>query len=122
MAAAGEKIEDLALRYGVEALSNFAVELGISIPVGKDSLSMRTKWEQDSKQYTVKSPLSGVITAMAPVMDVRDAVTTLLDTKIDSELILVKINNKNRLGGSIFSEVYKQDIDNTPDMMMFLVL
>ena len=116
MAASGENIEDLALRYGVEALSNFAVELGISIPVGKDSLSMRTKWEQDSKQYTVKSPLSGVITAMAPVMDVRDAVTTLLDTKIDSELILVKINNKNRLGGSIFSEVYKQDIDNTPDI------
>ena len=116
MAASGENIEDLALRYGVEALSNFAVELGISIPVGKDSLSMRTKWEQDNKQYTVKSPLSGVITAMAPVMDVRDAVTTLLDTKIDSELILVKINNKNRLGGSIFSEVYKQDIDNTPDI------
>ena len=116
MAASGENIEDLALRHGVQALSDFSIDLGISIPVGKDSLSMRTKWEEGNDQYVVKSPLSGVITAMAPVDDVRDAVTTLLNKDIDSQLILIKMNNKNRLGGSIFSEVYKQDIQETPDV------
>ncbi len=116
MAASGENIEDLSLRNGVEALSKFAVDLGISIPVGKDSLSMRTKWEEDKNQYTVKSPLSGVITAMAPVDDVRKAITTLLDLEIDSELILVKLNNNARLGGSIFAEVHKLDIEETPDV------
>jgi len=116
MAASGENIEDLALRKGVEALSNFSTDLGISIPVGKDSLSMRTKWQENNDQYVVKSPLSGVITAMAPVDDVRDAVTTLLKTDIDSQLVLIKLNDKNRLGGSIFSEVYKQDVQETPDV------
>jgi len=116
MAASGENIEDLALRKGVEALSNFSIDLGISIPVGKDSLSMRTKWQENNDQYVVKSPLSGVITAMAPVDDVRDAVTTLLKTDIDSQLVLIKLNDKNRLGGSIFSEVYKQDVQETPDV------
>ena len=116
MAASGENIEDLALRKGVEALSNFSIDLGVSIPVGKDSLSMRTKWEEGNDQYAVKSPLSGVITAMAPVDDVRDAVTTLLKKDTDSQLVLIKLNDKNRLGGSIFSEVYNQTVEETPDV------
>ena len=116
MAASGENIEDLALRKGVEALSKFSIELGVSIPVGKDSLSMRTKWDEASDQYVVKSPLSGVITAMAPVQDVRKAVTTLINPDIDSSLLLVKLNSKNRLGGSILSEVYQENIQETPDI------
>ena len=116
MAASGENIEDLALRKGVEALSTFSIDLGISIPVGKDSLSMRTKWEEGNDQYVVKSPLSGVITAMAPINDVREAVTTLLRKDTDSQLVLIKLNDKNRLGGSIFSEVHRQDIQETPDV------
>jgi phosphoribosylformylglycinamidine synthase len=116
MAASGENIEDLALRKGVEALSTFSIDLGVSIPVGKDSLSMRTKWEEGNDQYVVKSPLSGVITAMAPINDVREAVTTLLRKDTDSQLVLIKLNDKNRLGGSIFSEVHRQDIQETPDV------
>ena len=116
MSASGENIEDLALRKGVEALSKFATELEISIPVGKDSLSMRTKWDQGDDQYTVKSPLSGVITAMSPVDDVRNAVTTFLNKDIDSQLILVRMNNEMRLGGSIFSEVHQENIRVTPDV------
>jgi len=70
MAACGDENDNYALRLGVEALSKICVELGIAIPVGKDSLSMKTKWHEDGKQLEVKSPLSGVITAMAPVEDV----------------------------------------------------
>jgi phosphoribosylformylglycinamidine synthase len=62
MAATGEEVEDMALRDGVEALSKSCVDLNISVPVGKDSLSMRTKWEDGEVERVVKSPLSGVIT------------------------------------------------------------
>ena len=57
----GRNIEDLNLRKGVEALSNFCIDLGIAIPVGKDSLSMRTTWEKDQSNFTVKSPMTGII-------------------------------------------------------------
>ena len=67
MAACGEDQDDYALRLGVEALSDMCIQLGIAIPVGKDSLSMRTSWSENQEDFEVKSPLSGVITAMAPV-------------------------------------------------------
>jgi phosphoribosylformylglycinamidine synthase len=116
MAATGEEVEDISLREGVEALSKSCVDLNISVPVGKDSLSMRTKWEDGAIERVVKSPLSGVITAMAPVADVRDAVTPELNTKIPSHLVHVKLNSHTRMSGSIFSEVTKTNFVNTPDI------
>jgi len=116
MAATGEEVEDISLREGVEALSKSCVDLNISVPVGKDSLSMRTKWEDGAIERVVKSPLSGVITAMAPVADVRDAVTPELNTKIPSRLVHVKLNSHTRMSGSIFSEVTQTNFVNTPDI------
>ena len=116
MAASGENREDLALRIGVEALSKIAVDLKVSIPVGKDSLSMKTKWSDGGKELEVKSPLSGVITAMAPVEDISLSVTPELHENKDSAIILVKLNKKNRMAGSIFSEVTKSNFIETPDI------
>ena len=116
MAATGEGEEDLSLRDGVEALSECCVSLNISVPVGKDSLSMKTKWQEDKSDYVVKSPLSGVITAMAPVEDVRVAVTPELDTDIQSKILHVKLNDKKRLAGSIFSQVTESQFQETPDI------
>ena len=116
MAATGEGVEDLSLRDGVEALSECCVSLNISVPVGKDSLSMKTKWQEDKSDYVVKSPLSGVITAMAPVEDVRVAVTPELDTDIQSKILHVKLNDKKRLSGSIFSQVTESQFQETPDI------
>ena len=116
MAATGEGVEDLSLRDGVEALSECCVSLNISVPVGKDSLSMKTKWQEDKSDYVVKSPLSGVITAMAPVEDVRIAVTPELDTDIQSKILHVKLNDKKRLAGSIFSQVTESQFQETPDI------
>ncbi len=116
MAATGEGVEDLSLRDGVEALSECCVSLNISVPVGKDSLSMKTKWQEDKSDHVVKSPLSGVITAMAPVEDVRVAVTPELDTDIQSKILHVKLNDKKRLAGSIFSQVTESQFQETPDI------
>ena len=116
MAATGEGVEDLSLRDGVEALSECCVSLNISVPVGKDSLSMKTKWQEDKSDYVVKSPLSGVITAMAPVEDVRVAVTPELNTDIQSKILHVKLNDKKRLSGSIFSQVTESQFQETPDI------
>ena len=116
MAATGEEVEDIALREGVEALSKSCVDLDISVPVGKDSLSMRTKWDENSTEHVVKSPLSGVITAMAPVADVRTSVTPELNIDTPSKIIHVSLNNQKRLAGSIFSEVTQSEFLNTPDV------
>ena len=116
MAASGENSDDFALRSGVEALSKIAVDLKVSIPVGKDSLSMRTKWTENNSDYEVSSPLSGVITAMAPVDDITESVTPELNTSDDTSILLIKLNNKNRLAGSIFSEITETKYQQTPDI------
>jgi len=116
MAASGDNREDLALRKGVEALSKIAVDLKVSIPVGKDSLSMKTKWSEGRNELEVTSPLSGVITAMAPVEDISKAVTPELRLDKDSAIVLIKLNNANRLAGSIFSEVTQSVFADTPDI------
>ena len=116
MAASGENSDDFALRSGVEALSKIAVDLKVSIPVGKDSLSMRTKWSENNSDYEVSSPLSGVITAMAPVDDVTESVTPELNTSDDTCILMIKLNNKNRLAGSIFSEITETKYQHTPDI------
>ena len=96
MAASGDNQEDLNLRNGVEALSKLSSKLKISIPVGKDSLSMKTKWNESDAEFEVKSPLSGIITAMAPVDDIALCVTPEIDTKAETKLVLVKLNQKTR--------------------------
>ena len=116
MAASGENQEDLSLREGVEALSKISVALKISIPVGKDSLSMKTKWLEGEQELQVTSPLSGVVTAMAPVDDVHIGVTPELHTDEDTSILLIKLNDKNRLAGSIFSEVTESKYNSTPDI------
>ena len=116
MAATGEEIEDISLREGVEALSKCCVDLEVSVPVGKDSLSMRTKWNEGDDEFVVKSPLSGVITAMAPVEDVRVSVTPELNTDTPSQILHIRLNNKNRLSGSIFSQVTQSKFSETPDI------
>ena len=116
MAASGDPEQDSALRNGVEALSKISVDLEVSIPVGKDSLSMRTKWNEDKNEYEVTSPLSGIISAMAPVDDVSHSVTPELNIDEDSAILLVKLNQKNRLAGSIFSEVTESKYIETPDI------
>ena len=116
MAATGEEVEDISLREGVEALSKCCVDLEVSVPVGKDSLSMRTKWSENEAEYVVKSPLSGVITAMAPVDDVRVSVTPELDISTPTKILHIKLNNKTRLAGSIFSQVTQSQFSETPDI------
>ena len=121
MAPTGEIQEDSALRKGVEALSKICIDLKISVPVGKDSLSMKTKWKDGKNEMQVASPLSGVVSAMAPVDDVTISATPEIESDMDTSILLIKLNDKTRLSGSIFSEVtetsYKQtpDIDNVDD-------
>ena len=116
MAACGDEEDNYALRLGVEALSSMCIELGIAIPVGKDSLSMRTKWKEDDKEFEVKSPLSGVITAMAPVEDISLAITTEFNEHGSENLYHLFLNNQFRLGGSIYEEVTSSRIQEVPDI------
>ena len=118
MAACGENIEDLNLRKGVEALSNFCIDLGIAIPVGKDSLSMKTTWEKEQTNFTVKSPMTGIISAMAPVQDVRTSITTEYKNLEDPCLVLVKPNNLFRLNGSIYQDIFETSFTDTPDLSL----
>jgi phosphoribosylformylglycinamidine synthase len=114
MAAAGYPGEDAALFDTVKAVAlEFCPALGVSIPVGKDSLSMRTEW--DGKE--IVAPMSLIVSAFAPVADVRGALTPQLRTDAgDTELILVDLGRgRNRLGGSILAQVYSQMGDDCPD-------
>lgn len=117
MAAAGSEGEDAALFDTVKAISlELCPQLGIAIPVGKDSLSMKTVWKQGSQQKTMTSPLSLIITAFAPVLDVSQTLTPQLQ-KQHSMLILIDLGQgKNRLGGSVLAQVYNQLGDECPDL------
>jgi phosphoribosylformylglycinamidine synthase len=92
--------------------------LGISIPVGKDSLSMRTAWEEGGRSSEVISPLSLIVSAFAPCEDVRRTLTPQLATDAgETELLLVDLGRgRNRLGGSILAQVYGQCGDAGPDL------
>ena len=104
MAAAGTGEEDARLLQAVRAVSELCPALGVAIPVGKDSLSMRTAWQDDNGAHEVIAPLSLVVSAFAPVDDVRKSLTPALQTDAgDSCLLLVDLGKgKNRLGGSSF--------------------
>ena len=117
MAAAGEGQEDQKLFDAVRAVGmEFCPALGMTIPVGKDSMSMKTKWAgEGGETKTVLSPLSLVVSGFAPVSDVRRTLTPQL-CEGDSSLILIDLGQgKNRLGGSCLAQVYGQVGDEPPD-------
>ena len=120
MAAAGQVGEDQALFEGVKAIGmEMCPALGIAIPVGKDSLSMRTTWNDEGEDKSVTSPMSGVITAFAPVTDVRKTLTPELKN-IESVLVRIDLSKGQfRLGGSILAQVYKAIGSVTPDVDSF---
>jgi phosphoribosylformylglycinamidine synthase len=111
MAAAGHCGEDARLYDTVKAVGmELCPELGIAIPVGKDSMSMKTVWEQDGEQREMTAPLSLIISAFAPVSDVRGTLTPQLRSDLgDTDLILIDLGKgQNRLGGSALAQVYGQ--------------
>ena len=118
MCACGEPGEDAKLFDTVAKVAlDLCPTLGVSIPVGKDSLSMRTVWQDDAgASHRQTAPLSLIVSAFAPVNDVRRTVTP--DLKPDeSLLLLVDLGlGKNRLGGSALAQVYNQVGDQAPDL------
>ncbi len=117
MAAAGSEGEDAALFDTVKTVGmEVCPELGIAIPVGKDSLSMKTVWNEDDREKTMTSPLSLVITAFAPVTDITRTLTPELKNE-DSVLMLLDLGfGKNRLGGSVLAQVTQQMGNEVPDL------
>lgn len=117
MAASGIAGEDARLYQTVKAVSEACIHLGINIPVGKDSLSMKTTWRTDNEEKSVISPLSVVITAFAQVKDVSKTLTPELKPQFDSHLILVDLGlNHCRMGGSALQQVWEVLSDEAPDI------
>ena len=117
MAACGVKGEDEKLYRTVDAVSQLCQSLGVSIPVGKDSLSMKTVWQENGVQKSVVSPLSLIISAFAPVQDVRKTVTPDIKPVADSVLLLVDLGfGKARMGGSALSQVWNDLGGESPDI------
>lgn len=119
MAACGEPGEDAALYDTVKAVGlALCPALEIAIPVGKDSLSMRTQWPVGSETRKVTSPVSLIITAFATLPDVRGTFTPQLDAQTDdTSLLLVDLGEgRNRMGGSILGQTLGQFGDSVPDL------
>ena len=117
MAACGNEGEDEKLYRTVEAVSKACQALDLSIPVGKDSLSMKTVWQDGEEKKSVVSPLSLIISAFAPVEDVRKTVTPELKNVEDSVLLFVDLGfGKARMGGSAFGQVYNNMSGDAPDL------
>ena len=108
MAAFGHPGEDQALFDTVSAVaSGFCQELGIAIPVGKDSLSMRTRWTDNGHAKTVAAPLSLIVSAFAPVRDIRRTMTPQLRDEPDTGLYLIDLGEgRNRIGASCLTQVF----------------
>ncbi|MEZ8636311.1 phosphoribosylformylglycinamidine synthase [Vibrio cyclitrophicus] len=128
MSPAGHPGEDAGLYEAVKAVGEeLCPALGLTIPVGKDSMSMKTKWEENGEQKEVTSPLSLVITAFARVEDVRKTITPQLRIdKGNTSLVLIDLGNgKNRMGATALAQVYKQlgdkpaDVDNAAQLKGF---
>jgi len=119
MSPAGHPGEDAGLYEAVKAIGEeLCPALGLTIPVGKDSMSMKTQWEENGESKSVTSPLSLVITAFGAVEDIRKTVTPELRTdKGETRLVAVDLSKgKKRLGGSCLAQVYKQLGNETPDV------
>ncbi|HYD75540.1 phosphoribosylformylglycinamidine synthase [Ramlibacter sp.] len=118
MAACGEPGEDAALYETVKAVGlELCPALGISIPVGKDSLSMRTQWQEGGQAKKVSSPVSLIASAFATVADVRGTLTPQLDASEETTLVLVDLGKgRHRMGGSILAQVLEQPGGEVPDL------
>ena len=119
MAACGQPGQDAALFDTVRAVGmELCPALGISIPVGKDSLSMRTTWQDGDQAKAIMSPVSLIVTSFAPVADVRRALTPQLRTdQGETALILIDLGRgKNRMGASALAQVTQQLGHETPDV------
>ncbi len=118
MAACGEPGEDAALYDTVRAVGmELCPDLGVSIPVGKDSLSMRTQWQAGGETKKVTSPVSLIITAFASLADVRGTLTPQLDATQETTLVLVDLGKgRMRMGGSILAQALNQPGGEVPDL------
>jgi len=119
MAPAGHPGEDAALFDTVRAVGiELCPQLGVSIPVGKDSMSMKTVWDENGEKKAVTAPISLVVTAFAPTADARRTLTPQLRTdQGESSLILIDLGyGKNRLGGSALAQVFAATDNRAPDL------
>ena len=117
MAAAGTEGEDAALFDTVKTVGmELCPALGIAIPVGKDSLSMKTVWKEKNVDKIMTSPVSLIITAFAPVIDVRKTLTPQLKDEKSALILLDLSAGKNRLGASVLAQTYKQLGNEAPDL------
>nr|WP_315489994.1 phosphoribosylformylglycinamidine synthase [uncultured Rhodoferax sp.] len=118
MAACGEPGEDAALYATVKAVGlELCPALGVSIPVGKDSLSMRTQWKDENTDKKVTSPVSLIVSAFATLADVRGSLTPQLNASEDTTLVLVDLGHgKNRMATSILAQTLNQVGDAVPDL------
>ncbi|GIZ11172.1 phosphoribosylformylglycinamidine synthase [Pseudomonas sp. NCCP-436] len=131
MAAAGHPGEDARLYDTVKAVGmELCPQLGLTIPVGKDSMSMKTRWQEEGVDKSVTAPLSLVISGFAPVQDIRRTLTPQLRMdKGDTDLILIDLGRgQNRMGGSILAQVYARigqqapDLDDAEDLKAFFAI
>ncbi|MBB1201917.1 phosphoribosylformylglycinamidine synthase [Enterobacteriaceae bacterium 89] len=117
MAAAGHPGEDAGLYAAVKAVGEeLCPALGLTIPVGKDSMSMKTRWQEGSEQREMTSPLSLVISAFGRVEDVRRTVTPQLSTEENALLLIDLGKGHNALGATALAQVYRQLGDKTADV------
>ncbi|MDD5033500.1 MAG: phosphoribosylformylglycinamidine synthase [Methylococcaceae bacterium] len=119
MAAAGTAGEDARLYDTVQAVGmELCPALGVAIPVGKDSLSMKTLWREGDQEKRMTSPISLIISAFAPVLDIARTLTPQLKLDVGpTRLVLIDLGvGKNRLGGSVLAQVYGQMGDDCPDL------
>ncbi|MEA1890764.1 MAG: phosphoribosylformylglycinamidine synthase [Pseudomonadota bacterium] len=128
MAPAGHPGEDANLFDAVQSVGmELCPALGLSIPVGKDSMSMRSVWQEQGEEHSVTAPLSLIISAFAPVLDVRQTLTPqLVLDQGETDLIFIDLGRgQNRLGGSCLAQVYGElgnecpDLDQAEDMSSF---
>ncbi len=131
MVAAGHPGEDAKLYAAVKAVGmEFCPALGICVPVGKDSMSMRTVWQDGDTRRSNIAPLSLIISAFAPVQDIRRTLTPQLRTDAGAtDLLLIDLGHgRNRMGGSALAQVYREigaeapDVDNAADLKNFFAL
>jgi phosphoribosylformylglycinamidine synthase len=118
MAAAGHADDDYALYAMVRAVGEeLCPALGLAVPVGKDSLSMRTVWHEDGRERAVTAPVSLIVSAFAPVGDIRRTLTPELDRERDSVLVFVDLaGGALRLGGSALAQTFGQYGGAPPDV------
>ena len=118
MAAAGHGDDDYALYAMVRAVGEeLCPALGLAVPVGKDSLSMRTVWHDDGRERAVTAPVSLIVSAFAPVADIRRTLTPELKRDIDSVLLFVDLaGGAQRLGGSCLAQTFSQYGGAPPDV------